>query len=102
LEGNRGGGGQKACPACGIAMTGSDVSSRARLRQWLRVGLLVSGVLVLLVAMGAVVASRYLPFSWWTVSLVLEMLARANDHPEVTNLIGAPVRLARTIHEPAF
>jgi YD repeat-containing protein len=73
-------------------MTGSEVGVRVRFGRWLRAGVLLSGALALLVG-ASLLASRHLPLSWWTVPLVLEVLARANDHPGVVELLGAPVQL---------
>jgi YD repeat-containing protein len=64
---------------------------RSRVR-WVPLVILAGGLG--LVATGAMLAVRSVPLSWWTVPLVLEVLARANDHPDVTSLVGTPVRLA--------
>ncbi len=53
---------------------------------------LVAGSVIALVALILFAAAR-LPLSPWTIPLVLEALERANDHPEVTRLLGRPVRL---------
>lgn len=85
---------RRACPACGAAVAGPSAGARAAAlaRRWLHRSRFVIAGLVLLGA-ALHLASARLPLSVWTVPLVLEALARANDHAEVTRLIGEPVRL---------